>query len=241
MSSDNRENGIRGEEKNPNADIRIESDLISRLSNFWYYHRWHVIIGIVIFAVLLILISQISTGEKNDGTILMGGPYLPTLSEKQSMYLAFAEVVPSDCNGDGEKSVEIIHYEVYSTEQFKAIPGIGKSSTANVENIKGLNNLITVGDYPICIIDEWLYEDLMAAGGVRPLSDFFEELPNAAIDDFAIRFNETDFAKTFSAFDGMPDSTVLCIRTRNVFGADEELYKNAEELFCAIISYSPGH
>lgn len=236
---DKKESEAQRDERKPNADIRIENAFLSKLSNVWYYYKWHIAAGIAIFALLLLFISQISIGERNDGTVLMGGPYLPTVSEKKGMYLAFSEILPKDYNEDGELSVEIIHYEVYSTEQFKAIPGIDKSSTANVENIKGLNNLITVGDYPICIIDKWLYEDLKKAGGVRPLSELFSELPECALDEYAVWFNDTEFAKTFSAFSSLPDSTVICMRTRGVFGADEELYKNAEELFCAIVEYKP--
>lgn len=239
MMTDNRQSAPPHDEKKPNADINLENPVISKLSDFWYYHKWHLAIGIAILALLLMFISQISIGERNDGTVLMGGPYLPTISEKEGMYLAFSEVVPKDYNEDGERSVEIIHYEVYSTEQFKALPGIEKSSTANVENIKGLNNLITVGDYPICIIDKWLYEDLKAAGGVRPLSELFKEMPESATDEYAIRFKETEFAKTFSAFSSLPDTTVICMRTKSVFGADEKLYKEAEELFCAIVEYRP--
>jgi hypothetical protein len=225
--------------KDPNADINFEGTFLSKLSNIWYYYKWHIAVAIGIFALILLFVSQISIGERNDGTVLMGGPYLPTISEKNGMHLAFAEILPKDYNDDGDMSVEIIHYEVYSTEQFKAIPGIDKSSTANVENIKALNNLITVGDYPICIIDEWVYEDLRKAGGVRPLSELFSDTPDCAIDEYAIRFKDTEFAKTFSAFSSLPDSTVICIRTRSVFGADEKLYKNAEELFCAIVEYRP--
>ena len=235
----NKESEALSKEEKLNADIKIEGAFFSKLSNFWYYHKWHVICGVVIFALLLMFINQISIGEKNDGFVLMGGPYLPTVSEKQGMYLAFSEVVTADYNEDGERSVEIIHYEVYSTEQFRALPGIDKSSTANVENIKGLNNLITVGDYPVCIIDEWLYEDLKSAGGVRPLSELFSSVPECALDEYAVRFKDTEFAKTFSAFSSLPESTVICLRTKGVFGADEKLYKNAEELFCAIIEYRP--
>ena len=239
MKMKKKESEAQRDEKNSNADIRFEGAFFSKLSNIWYYYKWHIAVGIAIFALLLLFIGQISIGERNDGTVLMGGPYLPTLSEKKGMYLAFSEVIPKDYNDDGERSIEIIHYEVYSTEQFKAIPGIEKSSTQNVENIKGLNNLITVGDYPICIINNWLYEDLKAAGGVRPLSELFDELPECALDEYAVRFCDTEFAKTFSVFSSLPESTVLCIRTKSVFGADEKLYKNAEELFCAIVKYKP--
>lgn len=239
MSMDNRQSGDLHDGKSPNADIKFDSPMISRVSNFFYYYKWHIAAILAVIVLILIFVTQVSIGERNDGTVLMGGPYLPTVSEKKGMHLAFSEVMPKDHNEDGERTVEIIHYEIYSTEQFKAIPGIDKSSTANVENIKSLNNLIAVGDYPICIIDRWVYDDLSEAGGVRPLSEIFASVPDSALDEYAISFKETEFAKTFSAFSSLPDTTVICMRTKSVFGADEQSYKNAEELFRAIVEYRP--
>lgn len=246
MNGQIRENEGNGRAKLDGSDISIDNGFIRWHENFWYYHKWHLLIALFVVFVIILCITQMTGNEKSDTAILMGGPYYPNTEMRNNMYAAFEEVLPEDYNEDGEKSVEIVHYEIYSTEQFKAIDSVDKNSSLNASNLQSFSNLMQVGEFSVCIIDMWLYEDIADAGGIRPLSELFgDNIPEGAIDEYAIDFKSTEFAKHFTVFEKFPDTTVICLRNigfMNSFfnkGASEEEYKISEDLFKAIVEYKP--
>ena len=105
--------------KDPNATF---SD---KLSNFWYYHKYHVIIAVVAVAVLIYLSTSLVMKEKYDYEIICvlqnpvitreNGDYLSDGSgektyiyEEDSDYLKrYLESVGDDLNGDGKVTVSI--------------------------------------------------------------------------------------------------------------------------------------
>lgn len=246
---------IEAKDKNSDADIVIENKFFKWVENFWFYHKWHVLIAVAAILLLFIVIDQVIVRESDDIVIMTAGPYKPTANQVIDMGAAFEQILPYDFNGDGEKIVSTTHTEVYSKDQlikyqddYKAehgeLPLI--NSGLNSENHKSFSNLIVAGEYSICIIDEWLYEEVKDAGGFRLLSDLFPEgTPNGAVDDFAVRFCETDFAKSFSCFDSLPESTLICLRTPSVMESwfrkdSDEKYAQAEEMFLAILNFKPA-
>ena len=68
--------------------------------------------------------------------------------------------------------------------------------------------------------------------------------PENAVDDYCVRFKETPFAKKYAdVFKDLTDDTVICFRTYNSIGSltggnkGEKTYKEAEEMFRAILNY----
>lgn len=247
---------VEKQDKDANADIVIDNKLFKWIENFWFYHKWHLLIVLAAILLLFVVIDQISIREKDDIVIMCAGPYKPSATQNVSIRGAFAQVLPSDFNEDGERVVSTSHTEVYSKEQiieyqeqYKAEHGESAliNSSLNAENLKGFHNLIMAGEYSVCIIDMWLYEDVKEAGGFRPLAEIFPEgVPESAIDEYAVKFKETSFAKSFSCFDNFPDSTVICLRTKSVMGSmfgsssAEKKYSQAEEMFKAILNFVPA-
>ncbi len=233
-------------EKAQNAEIRINNKAIKFLENFWYHYKWHFLGAVFLLFVIITLIVQTATKEDADIKILMAGPYRSTLTQRANMKLGLAEVLGEDYNGDGEKVVEIIDNEVYSEEQIKALGSAAFSGQKNADNLKSFHNLVMAGEYSVCIIDEWLYRDILAAGGIRPLSELFgQDIPEGSVDEYAIRLSSLPFANTFSGFSELPESMVICLRTKGYMNgilnkdkADKE-YQKAEELFKSIVYYRP--
>lgn len=234
-------------EKAQSAEIRIDNRAIKFLENFWYHYKWHFLGAVFLLFVIITIIVQTATKEDADIKILMAGPYRSTLTQRANMKLGLAEVLGEDYNGDGEKIVEIIDHEIYSEEQIKALGNATFSGQANADNLKSFHNLVMAGEYSVCIIDEWLYRDILAAGGIRPLSELFgENIPAGSVDGYAIRLSSLPFANTFSGFSELPDSMVICLRTKGymngIFNKDkaESEYQKAEKLFKSIVEYRPA-
>lgn len=239
--------------KNASADIVIDNKFFRWAENFWFYHKWHLLIAVALIFVLVTVIFQMTERDSDDIVILTAGPYKPSISQSHSISDAFETVLPYDLNGDGEKNVSAAHIEVYSKDQliefkneYKAENGESPliNSSLNAENLKGFHNLIMAGEYSICIIDMWLYEDVKDAGGFRPLAEIFPDgIPTGAIDEYAVKFTETEFAKSFDCFKDLPESTVICLRTQGVMNSifnkssADEKYSQAIETFKAILNY----
>lgn len=246
-------NSTERQDKNNSADIVIDNKVLKWLENFWFYHKWHLLIALAIILLAVTVIGQISERDSDDIVILTAGPYKPSVTQSHSIARALSEVMPSDFNRDGEKKAAAAHIEVYSKEQiiefqdkYKAENGESAlvNSSLNAENLKGFHNLIMAGEYSICIIDKWLYEDVKSAGGFRPLAEIFPEgIPNGAIDEYAVKFTDTEFAKSFDCFKDFPESTVICLRTKGVMssllggGSSDEKYSQAVETFKAILNF----
>jgi hypothetical protein len=82
------------------------------------------------------------------------------------------------------------------------------------------------------------------AGGLIPLSEIFETVPTSAIDEYGIRFSETDLYKTFSALSFCPEDTVLCIRrvsTMAIFKGKtktERMHAYHVDLFTRMVTFT---
>ena len=63
------------------------------------------------------------------------------------------------------------------------------------------------------------------------------------MDEYGIKFSDTEFAKHFGVFEAFPEDTVLCLRTPSTFfggnTADSKEYRMSYDLFCAIVEYIP--
>ena len=80
-------------------------------ANWWYYHKWHVIIGAVLFVSLLdILRNAFGIGKvKPDYSIAYVGSVQLNDDAVKALEAEFAALSP-DMNGDGKVSVELLQY-----------------------------------------------------------------------------------------------------------------------------------
>ncbi len=230
-------------EKLDGDEIIIKSPFITWVQNFWYYHKWKLIIGLCVFFVIIYWTVSTLTAPTCDTTVLLGGPFYPTNTVKAEMYDAFSKLLPEDYDGDGEKRAEIVHYEFYSTEQFKELKAKDKDSLLNADNLKSFNQIVQIGEISVIITDKWFYDDLKETGAVRPLSEIFSGEVKGAIDEYAVRLSDTDLPKGFKCFATLPESTVIFMRSEGLVsgffnkGQSDEEYKVSEALFKALLTY----
>lgn len=201
----------------PAADgVAVKGDF---WENFWYHHKWKTIIISVSLVILLICTMQMCTRESYDVYLMYAGPGYLTPNETRSAQDAVKQVMP-DYNGDGQRGVMLSVFNYLNPAQIEEklaqaeADGVDLSVDylGNASVLEQYDMEIMSGESVICLLDPDLYESVRYAGGLLPLSEILETVPAEAIDEYGVRFADTDFAKTFSIFTELPEDTVLCIR-----------------------------
>lgn len=244
-------NNDRDIEKKPDKGIISKSTGMKKAENFWYYNKWKIIILIFVVIVVLICVLQMCQSNKIDTYILYAGSH-PMLDsgEYNGMKAAFEAILPYDLNKDGEDQVQIIHHYVLSEENIESLNAVTDEEGSkvyypdinfNISELKQFDSLIMAGEYSICIISPFLYDRVKTAGGFVKLSDLFSETPFGAIDEFGIRFADTEFAKYYEVFSVLPSDSILCLRTPSTLlggnNKNSAEYKLSVDMFKSIVNF----
>lgn len=219
--------------------------------NFWYHHKWKTVIISVSLVVLLICTLQLCTRESYDVYLMYAGPGYLTPNETRSAQDAVKQIMP-DYNGDGQRGVMLTVFNYLNPEQIEekmaqaeaegvelSVDQLGNASVLNQFDMEVMS-----GESVIYLLDPALYESIKYASGLIPLAEILETVPDEAIDEYGIRFADTDFAKAFSIFEELPEDTVLCIRqvsTMAVFKGQkktERIHSYHVDLFRQILTFT---
>ncbi len=219
ISEENEEMG-----KTPSDDGKLEFRGIgnTRLENFWYYHKWKVIIGAFFAVVIGVCIYQFIDRDVPDIYIMYAGPQYLSSGAGGSVREAFCAVI-DDYNGDGERGLGFVSLTCMTEEQIEHLESQYHAESedfvidkqANGDNIKKFDMEIFGGESVICMLDPSLYERVREAGGLEQIDDIFteEELEGVELyDSTGIVLGSLRFAKYYSGVGSLPDDTVLCIR-----------------------------
>ncbi len=243
----------RENDKLQGGEIAVGGNFKSKWDNFWFYHKWKVLLGAFVLVVIVVCLLQSRENRKDDVTLMFAGPYKLTATEMAALRTGLNDILPGDFNSDGEKYVEMVLMQIYSEAQEAAIQATPQGevppysgyidSYYNDEQVTSFDNLIMAGEYSICILDPWLYERVKGAGGLRKLSDVLGYIPESATDEYGILLADTDFAKAHPVCNVFPEGTVLCLRNKGVMStlankkkSDRE-YVFSEDMFAAIVNY----
>lgn len=234
-------------EKYTDSDIRLNGKLYEKLDNFWYYHKWKIIATVFVTFVLVVCIFQSCSREKYDVNVLYAGPYAYSGSEKEAVMGELTSALPRDFDGNGEKFVGLVAYNVMSKEQIEALKEQLKNDPENEGLVLDTNYYTTenelyssalmTGEYAVLLIDESLYQRLAEdEGRLRKLSDVFAEIPESAFSDYGIRFSETALYKKSEQLGKLPDSMVLCLLSPYVIGStsNKTAYAQMTEMFVSM-------
>lgn len=80
----------------------------SRLSHFWFYNKYYVIVGAILTVVVAILVAQCVNKPKYDYTILLNASEMIYDVQDEVIEKTFREL-GSDLNGDGEVTVLVVN------------------------------------------------------------------------------------------------------------------------------------
>lgn len=227
--------------------------------NFWYHHKWAVIIIGFIVITLLVCSLQMCTRVESDVYILYAGPYKFGQTDSMSFESAFAGIT-EDRTGDGRALAELVDLYILSDEQITGeLDALGEEAENMVVNYEqfasnreAFDNHIIAGDTVICLLDPHLYSSVYVMGddgekisGFMKLSDVLGYTPENAYDEYSIRIGDTPLGQYFSVLKGMDRDTLLCIREMSSFSyllgkkSTREYHAYCTEIFKNIFEFVP--
>ena len=235
------------------AEIKLTSSsrLGSKLSNFWYYHKWKVIIGAFIVVLVVVCVLQFINKEDSDSSLIIavpemiGGEQIEAIDNKLSSFL------PSDVDGNGKKFLDVYYYAIYTEEEMEeantAETDTDGAFVAEVsqyyvsEQFKQYSSFLSMGECSVMIISEDLCSKLRANDRVLPLENVFgKSLPRGAMEDgFGVRLGETYLYEYVPEMRLLPEDSVVCLLRAYIMGSSskKENYEADKQFFVNLVTF----
>ncbi len=234
------------------------SRFVAWLDNFWYHHKWKVII-ILFFVIVFIvgavqLISNLSDGG-DDLNITIATHTIYYKENIAAIESDLGSLMPYDYNGNGKKEILLKPYKIYSPDELKDAneaetdadgnPIIYADEAYNKSQIQEYNSYLQTGDCTVMILSEYLYGELVSKREedilLVPMSELFgENVPKGTTSDgYGVRLCDTGAYKHFESFKTIPNDAVICIMRPFVFGvgANKDKYQFATDYFKNIVTF----
>ena len=236
------------------VNVTLSNPFLKWLDNFWYHHKWKVII-IAFFAIVIIVgIVQMVNKEKYDVEVTVATHTVYYTENVDALERALTALMPSDMNGDGKKSVQLNLYKIYSESELSEAnsaetdsegnPVIYADPTYNKEQISQFNSYIMTGQCTVMIVSEYVYNDLVSRRAddilLKPMSEVFgDNLPEGTTKDgYGVKLSECG-AYMLDGFGTLPRDSIICIMRPFVMkgGANSDQYEKALEYFKSIVEF----
>ena len=199
-----------------------------RLGNFWFYHKWHALIVLVVVAILTFFTVQCATRTKADYSVVLYLNQSVSLEQRialQEMLSQYGE----DINGDGEVEVEVFDVSFREDET--------NTNVISASRIKAIGQM-SLSDSMIYITDSTRFPEYMEEE--YRLYQQLDWLPDQ--DHYAWNWKGSDLQKTLSEF-GLPKTMYFSLRrvegtaVAQDAGVEERL-KQSEQLLRSVVSSS---
>ena len=237
-----------------NVSVKLSNPFFKWLDNFWYHHKWKVII-ITFFAIVIIVgVVQMVSKEDYDVEVTVATHTVYYTENVDSLEGALISLMPTDINGDGKKNVQLNLYKIYSEAEMNAAneaetdasgnPAIYADPNYNKEQISQFNSYIMTGECTVMILSEYVYNDLVSRRSdeilLKPVSEIFgDDLPaGVTADGYGIKLSKCGVWK-LDAFRTLPADSIICMMRPFVFGegSDSDRYDKALEYFKNIVEF----
>ena len=236
------------QDKIPAGDIKEKSAFLRWLDNFWYHYKIHTIVVLVGLVVLLVCILQTcANSDSYDMSVLYAGRNAMSQSQELDASNILGIALPEDYNGDGRKTVEFAAYHILSEEQIRQMAAETYEDGDHVyvdrnfytQEYSNYTNIMSTGEYSVCLLEPWLYEKMVSAERVKPLSEVFTVIPDGAVDEYGIRLGSTELYGYYEALHVLPEDTVVCLMRPYVVGKSSraEQYAKCIEAFRGIVEF----
>jgi hypothetical protein len=232
------------------GDLVAASPALRWLDNFWYHYKWTFIITVFFIAVGIVCLVQFLTRPKYDTSVAMATHYRMDKAQRSDFEALLNRICPEDFDGNGEKNVNLMFYQVYSDEEIESEVEAYKergdefqiNTKYNIDEYNNFNSFTMTGETSVYIISPYLYGLLVQGNRLKPLSEVYTDgsLPKGALPDgIGIQLSETDFYKYNPAAQVIPDTAILCFHRPTLAGRGKnaELYGNDMAYFRAIADF----
>lgn len=236
------------EDKLPAGDIKQNSPALKWLDNFWYHYKVHTIIVLFVIFVLTVCILQTCRAKSiEDVSFVYAGTYKMTREELEGVRGAFNAAIPEDYNRDGRRYAEILSYQIFSEDQLKEMLDGSEEGHDKYVFYKNLSpgeydaysNMLATGEISVCLLEPWLYQKLVDAGRLKPLTDVFGAKPEGSVGEYGVRLGDTALHAYYDALKIIPEETVVCLLQPYVIGASSksENYEKSIGFFKGIVEF----
>ncbi len=213
---------MQGKMEEEETPIPVEKE--SFLSNFWYHHKWKVILTAAFAFIFLSVGTQFLSKSNPDIKILYAGPLYFTPNQSQGVSLCLQDLM-EDYNGDGEKKIAITDMVYMTAQQMLDAQAEAEARgeefavdrQSNAQTAEQFTYEIMAGDSWLCFFAPDQYASVADAQAFVPLTEIFGEVPEGAVDDCGIRISETKFYKYYTAMQIFGEDTVVALRKLTTF------------------------
>ena len=229
------------------GDIVAASPALRWLDNFWYHYKWTVIVVAFFVTVAVVGIVQMVNRPQYDTSICLASPYKMNKEERADMEALLERICPEDFNGNGEKLVNLVEYQIYSEEEFESEAERYEAMTDeygnpdqfqinrkfNSDEYKNFSNFTMTGETSVYILSPYLYGILRDADRLMRLSEVYTDgtLPEGTMSDgFGIALKDTDFYKYNPAAQIYPENAILCLHKPTISGRSKNEARYAEDV-----------
>ena len=250
-------------EKQQAGEIVIQNRFVKWLDNFWYHYKWHTIAVLFFLFVFLVCFVQCSSssgvaevqlvyvGGYDPDTTLETPPNQLTKEERQGILTVLSWVAPPMNGEEASPSVDLREFYVYDDEQIKGFcydPQADKVHTPSADQMKltsaqNMDQFVTyslTGDSSVWFVSEAVYQTAaFDRSRIRPLTELYATVPESAYDGYAIRLSDTDLYRYYTAFQALPEDTLIVMPHSMVWGesSDGEVYAEFLKLYHAIVDF----
>lgn len=239
-----------GEDKS--EKIHDEGEIITKgnfFINFWYQHKWGLIIGTALLIIGIYFIVMMATQPKYDMYLSYTGPLYPNGETRIAIDESFKALM-EDYDGDGEKALNFAAIVFQNDEQRKEtadkmLNQYGKilQTSENAKSLSAIDSQILSGTVALYLMDEALYKERYNASMADIKEILGYELNGGVMaGESAVYFKKLPFYEYMcktehgAALKSLPDDTVLCMLP-NLTTMDDKLYENSLSLFKKILEF----
>jgi hypothetical protein len=247
------------EEKTPDgrfgASPEIKSEAVEKISNFWYYCKWHTIVALFVIFVVAVCSLQMCTKGTVDAYIMYAGPSEVSRRHEggdipeYNKLMAALEAYVSDYDGDGKTVISLSTLFALSDEEIAEVEreeGVEVNETLLKEDAATLKDRLYVGEYYVCLLSPSVYDTYNADEDVSlfcPVAEYADGAEGLLYyDEFSVVLSSTPLYKNSAAVrEILPADTVVVLRIKSaiasVFGGSEndERFERSEEIFKNIL------
>lgn len=228
--------------------ITVNNRFIRWLDNFWYHHKWAVIVVAFFVFVGVVCFVQCSTTETGDIKIVFAGGYTLNDAQKENIAAVFEMISPEKEDGS-RLSVLLNDFSVYSEDEMRKLStdDDGNFSVMTYENMNQVskNNLdlfgtyIMAGESCIWLVNETVYENQNLKKLAVPLAELFEQVPDGAYDEYAFYLSDTALYRQYDALKVLPEDTLIVFSQRLYINPyfDEAAYEENRQMYRAIVDF----
>lgn len=238
------------QDKENGGEIVISNPFLKWWDNFWYHHKWTVIVVAFFLVVFIVCFVQCSQRTLSDIYVTFSGGVVVSEEEGNAISQVMGSLLSAK-EGENASKVGVVSYTFFSEEELRALytdpetkkfdnAGYNRAKQANAERFSSLQDYMMTGECSLWLISPTVYGELNMKSDLGvSLEEALGSRPACAYDDYAIRLGDTELYRYYEALQVLPEDTLVVLSASFIWGAssDDARYAQIRELFRAIVEF----